>query len=86
MIAAARSSGTCVVCGLPGQQLHHVFDEALFPELSTTPENLVAVCIPCHSRHTNAFTRIPLARIPAETLALADGNMRRSLHLDRYYP
>lgn len=86
MIAMARSSGLCVTCGAPAHHLHHTFDEALYPEFAAIADNLIALCLVCHGRHHNAFTRIPRAKLPAVTVALADGDDRLLLHLERYYP
>lgn len=68
-----RSGGRCIVCLFDGHggkgagkadELHHVWDKALWPSLATEPANLVGTCAKCHARHTNAFRRIPLGALP----------------------
>lgn len=94
LIVEARSRGRCIVCGHSRREAfvagwsmdrHHVFDEALFPELAVIAENLVLICGYDHGRHTSALARIPLSKLPQCALDLADGDGPRTNFLARTY-
>lgn len=68
--------------------LHHCFTEQKFPELIAEPANLIGLCFDCHLAHHRPGvndTRIPLAALMPETLALADDDGPRLNYLDRAY-
>lgn len=65
--------------------LHHCFPLSKFPELATEPWNLIGLCQPCHFDHESAMQRIPLAALPAETIALAGDDGPRINYLTRTY-
>lgn len=73
----------------PIQQLHHVFPEQTWPALAKTEACLVGCCVDDHMAHEFVAckpTRIPRAALPAETIALADGDGPMENYLARTYP
>jgi hypothetical protein len=44
----ARDGKTCVVCGAPGQDAHHIIERRLFPDGGYYLGNGATVCGPCH--------------------------------------
>lgn len=40
----------CVLCGLPANDLAHIFPRSLWPEYYTHPKNVVIMCRHCHSK------------------------------------
>jgi 5-methylcytosine-specific restriction endonuclease McrA len=88
--ALRRSRGRCVRpgCGARAAHLHHVLDEALFPELAEVEENLVGMCMRCNlNHHFKPGGRLPRAALPACALRLAEAHGPRAVaHIERYYP
>lgn len=95
--ARVRSKGRCIVCGAKEQDPrrwphhpHHVFPVGgtitPFPELEGEPWNIVLLCPGCHDNHERAHVRIPRAKLPPETIALAAGIPAREIYLEDTYP
>lgn len=93
--ARVRSGGKCVMCGKPEQvrwphHPHHVFPVRAafdsFPELEGEPANVILLCPGCHDNHERAHARVPRAKLPPETVALAEGHPDRQLYLNKTYP
>jgi hypothetical protein len=94
--ARVRSQGCCVQCGAPEtnprrwpHHPHHVFPVRAafdsFPELEGEPANIILLCPGCHDNHERAHRRVPLAKLPPETVALAVGHPDRQRYLERTY-
>jgi HNH endonuclease len=82
----ARSGGLCVACTTaPAIELHHVLPVQKWPDLTTKPANLVAVCRPCHANHETAFARIPRHRLPDAAIGLAH-SVGAGWYIERTYP
>lgn len=93
--ARARSLGKCVMCGEPEQARwphhpHHVFPVRAafdsFPELEAEPDNIILLCPGCHDNHERAHARVPRAKLPSATIALAVGYPDRQRYLNKTYP
>jgi hypothetical protein len=69
--------GRCQGCGKPGlRERHHVVAEQHVRAEGGDPYDLrngmqLGMHCRCHSRHTNAAQRLPLARVPDEAIAFA---------------
>jgi 5-methylcytosine-specific restriction endonuclease McrA len=88
--AFARSNGLCIMCRHNGrrvraQQAHHCYPKAKWPALAKVTANLVALCAACHAAHEGGSHRLPLAILPPETIALADGDGPMESYLARTY-
>ena len=44
----------CVVCGAEAKHVDHIVSRKQAPELALEWSNLAAMCIPCHTKKTNA--------------------------------
>lgn len=44
--------GKCERCGDDGDQIHHVFEKALYPIFAFEPDNVVVLCPGCHRMAT----------------------------------
>jgi hypothetical protein len=93
--ARMRSRGRCVVCGAaekPGwlHHPHHVFPVRAtlisFPELEKVADNVILLCPGCHDNHERAHIRVPRSKLPAATIALAEGHPERVRYLEDTYP
>ena len=89
-VALARSGGKCVMCLHLGRrtratQAHHVWPKSKWPALLKVAANLVGLCADCHAKHEGGSHRLPLATLPAETIALADGDGPMTNYLARTY-
>lgn len=52
----ARDNNTCVFCGAPASEVHHLIP--LSKGGVTTPSNLVCICKACHNkRHAHLFLK-----------------------------
>ena len=70
-------------CHQIAYQWHHVFPQNKWPELVDNIDNIVAVNIDCHARHTNAYKRFPRSICKrAEHLATTD---KMRAYLDNTY-
>lgn len=94
--ARVRSRSRCVVCGTKEQSTdwphhpHHVFPVNgplhSWPELWDEPANIILLCPGCHDNHERAHKRVPRAKLPPETIALAVGHVDRQIYLEDTYP
>lgn len=108
--AVVHRKAACVRCGRrTGLQGHHGvpkaaiedfcaserLDDAARNRLLWDPRNGVAVCGPCHERHSIAFVRIPRASLPGSVFVFAEelGAMATSrgkewamVRLEKEYP
>jgi 5-methylcytosine-specific restriction endonuclease McrA len=65
---------------LQGDELNEVLRRRLWD-----PRNALAVCTDCHTRHTNAEWRIPLAVVPDAAHEFA-AELELEYLIERYYP
>jgi hypothetical protein len=92
--AMRRCGGRCVMCGVAEVDAwprrldpHHVWPKRLFPELAVEPRNIVMMDRQCHMTHEfSPLTRLPRAKLPMDTLALATAHPDREAFLERTYP
>ncbi len=90
----ARTHGRCALClrqrGYTARRiahLHHIFPTQRWPELAKEPANLIGLCHEHHFAHEFApGQRIPREALPAEAIALAEGDGPMRNELDRRYP
>jgi 5-methylcytosine-specific restriction endonuclease McrA len=87
----------CAVCGRPDRvQGHHVVSQQAIKKVARRfgydvlallwdPRNGIPVCERCHSAHTGAKKRIPLAVIPASAFEFAD-ELGLRWQIERDYP
>lgn len=82
--------GRCVMCGerVPRDasswvwNAHHPIEkQKLPPEKKYDPRNGVVACFRCHERHTNAFRRIPMNKLPGRCREFAATLGERGLFL-----
>ena len=94
-VARERYHGRCVMCDKPEASSwphhpHHVFPVRAafdsFPELEGEPANLILLCPGCHDNHERRHVRVPRAKLPACTIALAVGHPDRERYLVKTYP
>ena len=80
------------ICARPGcekriVQLHHVLDQAHYPELALAEWNLIGVCWQCQlDHHFKPFGNLPRSAIPEDTLKRLRRDQQRWGYVLRHYP
>src|SRR5437016_4640195 len=83
-IAYERTNGICAAgCGRNGSSWHHILPKQRWPELIDEPDNVILVCLLCHSRHEGAFKRLPRSAIRCVNRLVLDEPMRA--YIERTY-
>lgn len=70
---------SCLMCAKPAMHKHHVCYRQWARDLPdgvnvNAPENLVPLCLTCHGNHHSGSRKIPVSRLPVETVRFAEDN------------